>query len=335
MRFLGVAAVSMTALAGLVSAHPSSNHHFEPPSYPPHHSTPHPHHPPHPPHPRPLAPNPGEPVFSILELYDLTTNFFNHFMYPLNVKEAKKINSTLYSEDVLGRIDVTRDFNGRELNTEYGFGLFANIALNPKSFTLLGVPQDYNITHWSGNQNVVSVALLINFNITALDVISPVQIDMWITFDKEKAIKQYDATFRYLAWQFDWLFGLGMVKYNVTDKLEFQNLIAHKLADSICETAMTSCKGGNKQFDSKAECVKFLTEEIRFGQAHELGMNTLMCRMVHQNMVPFRPDVHCPHIGRSGGGYCNDDRSYPEFMRKMFFSHSPMVPYNLDKTEAG
>ncbi|KAI9658516.1 MAG: hypothetical protein M1831_003954 [Alyxoria varia] len=323
MRFLSIAAaVSMAALAGWVSANPSRPHHHGPPGYPS-----------HPSHPKPLVPASGQPQFTILELYDMTKNFFDHFMYPLNVEEAKKINSTLYAEDVLGRIDVTRDFNGRELNTEYGFGLFANIALNPKAFTLLGIPQDYKITHWSGNQNIVAVTLLIDFNITALEVISPVEVDMWMTFDKDKALKQYDATFRYLAWQFDWLFELGMKKFQVTSKKDFQDLTTHKLADSICNTAMENCKDDNKQYDSKDECMKFLTKEIRFGQAHELGMNTLLCRMVHQNMVPFRPDVHCSHIGRSGGGYCDDDRSYPEHMRKPFFYHSSMVPFDLNKME--
>ena len=40
------------------------------------------------------------------------------------------------------------------------------------------------------------------------------------------------------------------------------------------------------------------------------GRDTLLCRMVHQNMVPLRPEVHCPHIGPSGGGYCVDTPSY-------------------------
>ena len=31
---------------------------------------------------------------------------------------------------------------------------------------------------------------------------------------------------------------------------------------------------------------------------------TVLCRYIHQNMVSFRPEVHCPHIGPTGGGMC-------------------------------
>jgi hypothetical protein len=36
---------------------------------------------------------------------------------------------------------------------------------------------------------------------------------------------------------------------------------------------------------------------IPFGQPYQLGQNTSNCRNIHQNMVPLRPAVHCPHIG--------------------------------------
>jgi hypothetical protein len=36
---------------------------------------------------------------------------------------------------------------------------------------------------------------------------------------------------------------------------------------------------------------------LPFGQPYQLGQNTSGCRSIHQNMVPLRPSVHCPHIG--------------------------------------
>src|SRR5271163_412071 len=44
--------------------------------------------------------------------------FADAFMYPNNTAEAAKINSTLFSENVQGRVDLTSTFDGRELNTE-------------------------------------------------------------------------------------------------------------------------------------------------------------------------------------------------------------------------
>jgi hypothetical protein len=44
--------------------------------------------------------------------------FANAFMYPNNTIEAAKVNSTLFAENVQGRVDLTSTFDGRELNTE-------------------------------------------------------------------------------------------------------------------------------------------------------------------------------------------------------------------------
>jgi hypothetical protein len=39
-------------------------------------------------------------------------------MFPNNTIQAATINSTLFSEDIQGRVDLTSNFDGRELNTE-------------------------------------------------------------------------------------------------------------------------------------------------------------------------------------------------------------------------
>lgn len=72
--------------------------------------------------------------------------------------QAKSVNSSLLAPDVQGRVDITRTFTGQELNTEYLFGLFANIAASPDEFTLLGVPLAYEITHFAASQNIASAS---------------------------------------------------------------------------------------------------------------------------------------------------------------------------------
>ena len=47
--------------------------------------------------------------------------------------------------------------------------------------------------------------------------------------------------------------------------------------------------------------------------------------MVHQNMVPFRPAVHCPHIGPTGGGYCDDDKTYDQTVTQDYFTNYPFA----------
>ncbi|CAC9889094.1 unnamed protein product, partial [Aureobasidium pullulans] len=94
-------------------------------------------------------------------------------MYPNNIAQSLAINSTLLSDDVLGRVDATRDYAGRELNTEYLFGLFANIALNPDAFTLLGYPINYTFTsnfrylQWQLTSTIASIAKAQNLSSSA------------------------------------------------------------------------------------------------------------------------------------------------------------------------
>ncbi len=51
--------------------------------------------------------------------------------------------------------------------------------------------------------------------------------------------------------------------------------------------------------------------------------------MVHQNMVPYRPEIHCPHIGKTGGGSCNDDKTYEQTVMENYFTNTPFVPFGF------
>ena len=105
-----------------------------------------------------------QPHFTYDELYKLLTNFWDNFLYPADVVQAKAINSTILAENVQGRMDATRTFTGRELNTEYLFGLFANLAASPTSISLLGVPLSYEVLKFSANDYISSAATRVMFN---------------------------------------------------------------------------------------------------------------------------------------------------------------------------
>lgn len=279
------------------------------------------------------VPNQDAPTFKVHELYHLTTQFLDSFMYPANIAQAASINSTFFAPNILGRVDATRTFDGPELNTEYLYGLFSGIPITSSNktstfFTLLGVPLHYSIAHFSATQNIVSVSIINIFNVTSIGALLPLEVDLWLTFNSDRKISQYDASFRYLAWEFATVFAAGQAAFHV-DAPTLQFLCTQKIAASICGIAQTSCMGPNKQYESHDACMDFLTKGIRFGQAFEMGMNTLLCRMVHQGMVPLRPDVHCSHIGPSGGAYCKDDRTYADTVTQKYFANAPFVPYGL------
>ena len=304
----------------------------------------------------------SKPSFSSQELYEIHKTFLDTFISPANAKEAKKINSTLLSEDVQGKIDVTRTFNGRELNTEYLFGLFANLASNPSAISLLGVPTSYEILNFVGSGNVASsqvrydlpfppstsryillLCLTINlltynpsvmFNFASLHQIVPVELGLWNTYNSNKQITAYSATFKYWQWAVDTLIGSVQKLLGVDTPEQAIAFLTGAIADGICSTHDDSCSGTNLQYSSKKECMTFLTKTIRFGKAYEMGRNTLLCRSVHQNMVAFRPDAHCSHIGPSGGGMCSDDKTYNQTVMDDYFRQTQFVMPGLGSATA-
>ena len=147
----------------------------------------------------------SQPHFTFDELYKLQVKFYDAFLWPADVEEAKSINSSLLAENVKGRIDITRTFEGRELNTEYLFGLFAQSAEHPNDISLIGVPISYEIVHFAANQYITSAAVRLQFNFTSLGLMVPVEIDSWNTYNDKGEITQFDVTFRYWQWLVDYI----------------------------------------------------------------------------------------------------------------------------------
>lgn len=150
---------------------------------------------------------PGPGNFSFEELYELQKLFLNNFTYPYNAEQAESINSTLFAENVQGRVDVTRTFDGRELNTEYMFGLFANLAANPNAISLLGVPLSYEIVQFAANQYITSATARILFNFTSINVLTNVEVGLWHAWNSEGQVMMYDATFKWFEWLLDFVVG--------------------------------------------------------------------------------------------------------------------------------
>lgn len=71
------------------------------------------------------------------------------------------------------------DSASNQLNTEYVFGLLSH--LSDSQFTLFGTPQSYEVVHFAAHQNIVSAAVIIEFNFTTLgNLITPIELDVWV-----------------------------------------------------------------------------------------------------------------------------------------------------------
>ncbi|OJJ01294.1 hypothetical protein ASPVEDRAFT_166909 [Aspergillus versicolor CBS 583.65] len=261
--------------------------------------------------------------FTFDELWSLQNTLWENFLYPANLQQINATDTSVFAEDVQGRVDITRTFDGRELNNEYIFGLFSD----PDHLSLVGIPISYNITQFSANQNITAATTVFTFNATSFNTLVPITIDTWILYNPDGKIAQYDATFRWFDWLLDTLSeAAGTGLFNTTDPAEIQRQLAGLLATTICETHDQYCLDENKQYETNEACVDFLTNTVRFGKAYELGRNTLLCREVHEHMVQYRPTEHCPHIGPSGGGYCVDDKDYATMVTERYFKQ-PFIPF--------
>jgi hypothetical protein len=247
-------------------------------------------------------------------------DFFSRFRYPNNIIEAQSINSTIFSEDVQGRVSDTRDFLGRELNTEYIFGLFSSTS----GLSIVGLPGDFEIIQFSAQQNIAAASTRVLFRFPSFGNLTlPVRIDTWITWNAERQISQYDAVFRWFGYLLQTLLTSGDPAVSTADKLA---KTVDGMATQICNSHQAHCNGTNTQYESFDACYQFLTKDIRVGEVYELGMNTLLCRSIHEIMIKYRPDVHCSHVGVSGGGMCDDTIGYAEKVDDPLFTNSPWIP---------
>ncbi|KAH7061579.1 hypothetical protein B0J12DRAFT_648479 [Macrophomina phaseolina] len=264
------------------------------------------------------------PNFSLTELYHLQSRIFD-----TTIALNADVISPLLAPHIRGRVDITREFVGAELNTEYLFGLFAQLN-KTKAFTLLGIPVSYTIVHFTGANDTAVSSTLMNFT-SPFWTPSPaatfaLEIHAWTQFDALGRVAQYDATFRH--WD---LFVSGALARVAAAR--FDNSLpaavayaTRELARAVCGEHEAHCAGADRQYADAQACEDFLTAGVRFGEPHEMGRDTLLCRSVHAPMVALRPGVHCAHVGRSGGDMCTDALGYAERIDQGFWRESWMPP---------
>lgn len=252
-------------------------------------------------------------LYTSEELYEHALLFLHTFIYPNNVPQAESINSTLFTDDVAGRIEITRDFIGRELNTEYLFGLFVQLAGDSNITNIFGYGIAYEMNEFIGRCNQYTFTAVINASFPLFkNEIIPFEVNIYVRLDEEKKISQYDLKFP--KWQrfYGIVQTLGVKALTNETTLTSENLpyLQAALAKSICEIHELYCLPNYRQYSSFDECYNYLTKDVRFGESWEGGRDTLFCRSLHQNMLRYRPSVHCPHIGyanATGNDMCTNE----------------------------
>jgi len=71
------------------------------------------------------------------------------------------------------------------------------------------------------------------------------------------------------------------------------------------------------QYANWDACMSFLNT-IPLGEPDVFTANNTMCRHQHSTLVQLRPEIHCAHIGPSGGAFCVDKKSTTYFTEPFF-----------------
>ncbi|KAJ6580576.1 hypothetical protein DFH09DRAFT_1146150 [Mycena vulgaris] len=235
---------------------------------------------------------------TIQQIYDLT-------VFPANAKiiaqGASAVPAGLFNVNATGRVTPVGEFTGFQDSIEYFFGL----APVPT-----GVPPN----------GVITKATLVEFtsglrgarpnadNSTGEVLTALKQIAFW-HFDAKGSVLKYDAWIPSLDRYYNVAHGFGFDLYNPA---EMSGTI-----QQICGAQAQTCVGPN------TSALKTLTAKP-FGRLDEAWGDNVVCRLIHVLLTKLRPEVHCPHVGPTGGGKCIDVAYNDVFFNDQVLFNAPL-----------
>jgi hypothetical protein len=225
----------------------------------------------------------------IKELYD-------DIVFPRSVEviTGQRSVAHIFDSHVRGRVTPAGHFHDAEAVNEYFFGLAATPTSKVTRVTFQSLAA-------SGNKVAVEVDIFFQ-RTTGGDF--TLRQTGFFTFDRRDRVTSFDLT----------ILNLGAAA-NPKSDAEREGGIA-----GVCAVLTTgiggrpaTCPGEYASFD---DCLHFM-HSIPYGTWDRANSNTFVCRQFHTLLTPFRPEVHCPHAGKTGGGACIDF-TYESFFEEEF-----------------
>ncbi|CAP59730.1 uncharacterized protein PODANS_1_260, partial [Podospora anserina S mat+] len=240
--------------------------------------------------------------------FNTISRIYNLTVYPnqvpiLTFGGAAFVPKGLFAQNVVGRVDPVGNFTGFEHSIEYFFALSPLPQANPSSAAITS----YKIVEFSSECRDIAASVVYLYtsvvNPGSPDHGKPLpplkQVAFW-KFNKEGEVEKYDAWIPNLN---SWVTRTTMASLG---NPEFQL----ESIRQICYGTQARCYGPNQQWDSIEDCVVGLAKK-NYGTYDEAWGDNVVCRTIHLVLTQTRPDVHCPHVGPTGGGKCVDVE-YPE-----------------------
>jgi len=204
----------------------------------------------------------------------------------------------LFNANASGRVTPLGNFTGFDDSTEYFFALS-----QPPSAPLYTALTEATIVEFtSGCPEVAASVVYLKSTVVHPNATNNGQyvstlkeIAFW-RFDDEGAVLYYDA----------WIPNLEVWTSIEGGGANFSSpAVQAGTIESLCTNIQGSCVGANVQYNSTAQCIQTLSGKT-FGTYDEVWGDNVVCRTIHLLLTYIRPEVHCPHVGPTGGMKCVD-----------------------------
>jgi hypothetical protein len=255
---------------------------------------------------------------TVKSIYELTI-YPNQL--PILEQGAAGVPPGLFNENATGRVDPVGNFTGFEDSIEYFFALAPVPQTNAASTVITSI----QITEFSSACEDVAASVVYLFcneedSSSAGNGRPPLKEVAFWKFDECGAVLKYDAWIPNLN---DWIVAsLGIPISNPQVGLQ--------PIQQLCAGTQQRCTGSNTQWSSIDECISTLSQKP-YGNYDEAWGDNIVCRTIHLILTQVRPQIHCPHVGPTGGGKCvdyaypleyfNDQALYGDPLGKTFTCH--------------
>ncbi|CAF0970629.1 unnamed protein product [Didymodactylos carnosus] len=198
-----------------------------------------------------------------------------------------KTKTNLFSPKLIGRLLPQGTFSTPIQAFEYLYGIFCQIqgllvrTNSVQSTELKQITFDQN--KYLCGAEIILVLAPKNISLTFF---------AFVAFDSQFRICGYDAQVRNNGLTFD--------DPSSTDAATIQGL---------CQGIQQICKGRYQQYSNRSDCINFMTKKIPYGTFDQGDQDSVTCRTIHIKLASISPDIHCPHVGKTGGGACTNKTS--------------------------
>ncbi|CAK4032316.1 Hypothetical predicted protein [Lecanosticta acicola] len=238
---------------------------------------------------------------TVRKIYDLT-------VYPNNIpvllQGGAAVPKGLFSNDSKGRVSPVGNFVGFEDSIEYFFALAPTPQGNPAGAAVY----DAQVVNFvSGCPDVASSLVYLRTG----------QVNQLGQLNKSAPT----STLSQLA-----------------SGVDYSNMQVQQAAvQGLCPVIQQRCTGSNQQYTSVQDCGQQLGAKP-FGNFDEAWGDNIACRTIHLILTVVHPEVHCPHVGPTGGGKCSeidysvdyfdDDKLFQAPVGSVFTCSGPLQPDN-------